>query len=98
MGKIEYQILTINKMIALYCKLKHGNYTLCSECESLFLYANQKLLKCPFGDKKPECRDCKIHCYNAEMRQKMKIVMKFSGPRMIIYHPTDFFKHLINKK
>jgi len=98
MSKIEYQIHTINKMIVLYCKHKHGKEKLCAECESLFQYANQRLLKCPFGDNKPECRDCKIHCYNAEMRQKMKLVMKFSGPRMIIYHPADFIKHLFSKK
>ncbi len=98
MGKIEYQIQTINKMIVLYCKLKHGQQKLCTECEDLYQYANQRLQKCPFGDNKPECKDCKIHCYNNEMRKRMKDVMKFTGPRMLIYHPTDFLKHLISKK
>ncbi len=98
MSKIEYQIHTINKMIAMYCKHKHNLNKLCVECESLFQYANQRLLKCPFGENKPTCKDCKIHCYNAEMKIKMKEVMKFSGPRMLLYHPFDFLKHLKSQR
>jgi hypothetical protein len=29
------------------------------------------------------------------MRAEIQKVMKFSGPRMILYYPLDFIKHLI---
>jgi len=85
-------------MLHLFCKLKHGGTKLCFECNELYNYAELRLQKCPYGKDKPECKDCKIHCYNEEMRKRMKEVMKFTGPRMLIYHPTDFLKHLISKK
>ena len=31
------------------------------------------------------------------MKEKVKDVMKFSGPRLLIYRPVDFFRHLIGK-
>lgn len=98
MDKIEYQIETIHKMVVIYCKKKHNKTGLCSDCEELYLYAKHRLELCPFGIDKPECKDCQIHCYNAQKRQKMKEVMRFSGPRMLLYHPLDFLKHLKSKK
>lgn len=32
------------------------------------------------------------------MRQQIKKVMRFSGPRMIIYHPVMAVRHLIESK
>lgn len=31
------------------------------------------------------------------MREKIRAVMKFSGPRLIIYNPIELIKHAINK-
>jgi hypothetical protein len=31
------------------------------------------------------------------MREKIKEVMRFSGPRMLLYHPLDAFRHLLGK-
>ncbi|MDO9153101.1 MAG: nitrous oxide-stimulated promoter family protein [Paludibacter sp.] len=98
MNKIEYQIQTIRKMIALYCKKKHAKPQPCDECADLYEYAKLRLEKCPYGIKKPECRDCTIHCYNEVMRSKMRLVMRFSGPRMLCYYPLDFLKHAVSKK
>ena len=44
------------------------------------------------------CSNCKVHCYKEEMKEKIKIVMRYSGPRMLFYHPVMALKHVILSK
>ena len=97
MGNIAAEMRTIEKMISLYCHSKHGGKVLCAECDQLKQYALQRLSKCPFGDEKGACSNCSVHCYKINMRENIRAVMRFSGPRMILYYPMDFVKHLIKK-
>lgn len=80
-------------MIRLYCKRKEGNSTLCPECEQLIEYAKKRLTHCRYGENKKACRRCLTHCYNPDMRQRIREVMRYSGPRMIFFAPGEFFKH-----
>lgn len=41
------------------------------------------------------CSNCRVHCYKPEMREKIREVMRFSGPRMIFYHPVPAVYHVI---
>lgn len=92
----EYQ--TIEAMVRLYCKKSHGRKSLCSDCAKLLAYAGQRIEKCPFGVDKPTCEKCTVHCYKPEMRQRVKDVMRFSGPRMLSRHPVLAIRHLIRSK
>ena len=67
---------------------------MCDECSVLFEYACDRLDRCPDGDRKGVCKKCIRHCYNREMRVRIKEVMRFSGPRMLWYYPADFVRHL----
>lgn len=85
----------IIKMITLYCRGKHKQTNvLCAECEELVRYAVDRLDRCCFGEDKPTCKACIIHCYSPKMKDKMRSVMRFSGPRMIFVHPIYTLKHL----
>lgn len=96
MSNIEEQKEVIKLMITVYCNKNHKNSdTLCDECNELYTYACDRLDRCIFGEKKGSCGKCKIHCYKKDMRDKIKKVMKFSGPRMILYKPTYVIKHAI---
>ena len=44
------------------------------------------------------CSNCKVHCYKPEMREKIREVMRFSGPRMILYHPIMAIRHVIESR
>lgn len=44
------------------------------------------------------CQNCKIHCYRNEMRDKIKEVMRSSGPRMLMHHPILTVQHLIESQ
>ncbi len=91
--KREKEIL--KKMITVFCQSRHKNDQMCSECRQLLSYAHLKLDKCPFKENKTACSKCKVHCYEPQMRQKIKEVMRYSGPRMIYKHPVAAIKHLL---
>jgi len=97
MGKIETEKQTVAYMIGLYCKKKHKTTSLCNTCEELKVYALERLTRCQYGDSKAACKNCTTHCYKVIMRQRIRDVMKFSGPRMIFYYPIDYVQHLFNK-
>lgn len=95
MTRIEKEKQTINLMINLYCKKKHKQKNvLCKDCQELLDYAHKRLDFCKFGNEKSFCSNCPIHCYKKDMRTKVKDVMRFSGPRLIIYSPMQFIKHI----
>lgn len=88
----------VKKMITLYCRKNHGDEgALCEHCAALETYALARLTFCPFGEEKSACSNCKVHCYKDDFRQLIKMVMRFSGPRMILYHPLYSIGHLFKK-
>ena len=90
--------MVVEEMIRLYCKHNHHTDDLCPECKKLAEYAKLRSEKCPFMKEKTFCVNCKVHCYKPEMREKIRTVMRYSGPRMIIYHPILALWHLITSK
>ncbi|HHT22902.1 MAG TPA: nitrous oxide-stimulated promoter family protein [Bacteroidales bacterium] len=100
MSSIDYEKVTIEKMVQLYCRNKHKDKSekLCPDCQEVLIYAQDRLDKCPFGDDKGACSECSIHCYKKEMKEKVKVIMRFSGPRMLLYHPFDFLIHYTKDK
>ena len=80
---------------SILTEIKEKNVTLCPRCEELLHYAHARLDRCPFGEKKKACKQCSIHCYKPAMREQMRRVMRFSGPRMLIYAPWEAIKHLL---
>ena len=98
-SKREREKRTVSLMIRIYCKKKHGpTKGLCPECEALDAYARMRSDKCPFMETKTFCSNCKVHCYKADMREKIRAVMRFSGPRMIFSHPIMAIRHVIESK
>ena len=96
--KREREKETVSLMIRLYCRKKHGGKALCSECAELDAYARLRSDKCPFMETKTFCSNCKVHCYKKDMREKIREVMRFSGPRMIFHHPIMAIRHVIESK
>lgn len=83
-------------MIRLFCHKKEGHATLCDDCKALTIYAFDRLDHCRYGNRKGSCRRCPVHCYRPEMRDRIRQVMRFSGPRMLLYHPIEALRHLLN--
>ncbi len=91
---------TIAVMIAMYCRSHHGDNArtaaLCSECAELQSYALRRLETCRFKERKPTCAKCTVHCYAPVMRQRVRAVMRFAGPRMTYRHPIMALWHLLD--
>ena len=79
----------VEEMIQLYCRKNHSKEErqgrkMCPVCQELSDYAKFRSQKCPFMEQKTFCANCKV--------------MRFSGPRMILYHPFLAVWHLICSK
>ena len=67
---------------------------LCPQCQALLDYAHKRLDHCKFGEDKPSCTRCPVHCYKPAMREHIRQVMRYSGPRMLLHDPIMAIKHL----
>jgi len=94
------ELRTIEAMLRMYCRA-HGHLPrapLCASCNELREYASRRLERCVFGDAKPTCTNCLVHCYSADMREQVRVVMRWAGPRMLLRHPVLGILHIIDGK
>ena len=95
--RIRREKQTVTAMIDIYCRDQHGTRSdLCPECAALQSYAMQRLERCPFGEEKSTCANCTIHCYRPAMREQIRVVMRYAGPRMIWRHPVLAVRHVLD--
>lgn len=95
--RIHREKRTVAAMIDLYCRDEHGTQgELCADCQALHDYAMQRLDRCPFGEEKTTCATCAIHCYKPAMRERVRVVMRTAGPRMIWKHPVLAVRHVLD--
>jgi Nitrous oxide-stimulated promoter len=89
---------TVSAIVHMYCRAKHGSGApaLCEACRTLHDYAQRRLERCVFGDGKPTCAGCTVHCYKPRMREQMRAVMMWAGPRMLWRHPVLAIRHKLD--
>lgn len=94
-NRLDRERHTIQVMIELHCREQHhASGSLCAECQELLAYAMQRIDKCPYKMAKPTCAQCPIHCYRPDMRERVRQVMRYAGPRMMVRHPVLAVLHL----
>ena len=96
--RIARERLTMAKMVGMYCSAHHGNAgdVLCAACREFLSYAEARLQKCPYGEDKPTCANCPIHCYKPARKAQAAKIMRFSGPRMLLRHPLLAIAHQLD--
>ncbi len=105
MTRKEREKRTVRMMVGIYCRgncRRAGGIVtykggLCESCGELLEYACRKIDACGMGERKKSCRKCPVHCYRPEMREKIRAVMRYAGPRMMFYHPVAAIRHLIDE-
>jgi hypothetical protein len=65
-------------------------------CRDFLNYADLRLRKCPFGEHKPTCSNCPVHCYKKERKEEAREIMRFAGPRMLLRHPILAIAHQLD--
>ena len=95
-SRISRESKTVAVMISDYCRDHHQNDGLCLECIELTNYALERLRECPFQEGKTVCVKCPVHCYKPDMRERIRSVMRYAGPRMIYRHPVLAILHIVD--
>jgi hypothetical protein len=95
--RLARELATLAAMFAINCRDLHGTGdALCDECAALLAYATRRLDRCVFGDNKPTCANCTVHCYSADKREDVRAVMRYAGPRMMWHHPVLALRHVLD--
>jgi len=93
---LSRELLTISKMVDIYCGDHHNRDVLCENCQEFMDYAEVRLQKCPYGEDKPTCANCPIHCYKPARREQARQIMRYAGPRMLLRHPLLTIAHKLD--
>lgn len=94
---MQREARTVEAMIRRFCRDHHADkITPCEECRELLAYARKRLQHCPFQQHKTTCGKCPVHCYAPEKRERIRTVMRYAGPRMLLSHPILAILHLID--
>ena len=98
-NRMKREAETIKVMVGIYCSHHHQlNVSDCPECSDIQNYALDRLNYCPFQEGKTSCKNCPIHCYKPSMKDEVKRVMRYSGPRMVLRHPVLTIFHFIDDR
>jgi len=97
--RLKREHYTMQCMVEIYCHDHHGTGAAgpCEGCRTFLGYAEQRLEKCPYGENKPTCARCPIHCYKRAQREQAKAIMRYAGPRMTFRHPWLSLTHVLDK-
>ena len=95
--RIAREKRTLSAMVRMYCRDRHGTGgDLCRDCREVLEYARCRLDKCPYQETKPTCAVCPIHCYEPGMKERVRAVMRHSGPRLMRRHPILALLHVLD--
>ncbi|UCC17922.1 MAG: nitrous oxide-stimulated promoter family protein [Dehalococcoidales bacterium] len=96
--RLQREYRTVEVMISIFCNKHHRLQFVCNDCKELRDYALERLEICPFRKEKPTCAKCPVHCYKPVMREKIREVMRYAGPRMIFRHPVMAIRHILDSR
>lgn len=96
--RLARERLTMSKMVGMYCSAQHDSSgdPLCAACQEFLDYAEIRLEKCPYGEDKPTCANCPIHCYKPARKAQAREIMRYAGPRMLLRHPLLAIAHQLD--
>jgi Nitrous oxide-stimulated promoter len=96
--RLRREARTVDLMVRMYCRDRHGPSPLCADCAALLEYSLRRIDACRFGPEKPTCARCTVHCYRPAMREQIRAAMRYSGPRMTYRHPYLAVRHLMDRR
>ena len=96
-GRLAREWKTMSAMVQIFCRDHHHTTdSLCAGCHEFLDYAEIRLRRCRFGEEKPTCAKCPVHCYQRDRREQARLVMRYAGPRMVWEHPLLSLYHWLD--
>ncbi|MBR0405322.1 MAG: nitrous oxide-stimulated promoter family protein [Eggerthellaceae bacterium] len=90
----------LEAMGLIFCKAHHsGEKDACGLCPSCRATVEETLARtavCPFNHE-GNCQDCAIHCQRGEARERIREIMRYAAPRMVLRHPLMTAEYLRRK-
>ena len=88
-------------MIEMYCRDHHDGASrdedgLCGDCAELLAYARVAAGQVPVRDGQADLRGLPDALLRPVMRERVRDVMRYSGPRMLKRHPVLAVAHLVD--
>jgi len=98
--RLNREYKTMVRMVSIFCADQHGGKrsTVCHDCREFLEYAAKRLEKCPYGEEKPSCANCPVHCYKSAQREHARRIMRYAGPRMSYRHPWLAVMHMLDSR
>lgn len=98
-SRLAREYRTLERMVVIYCRDRHipTAQSPCADCAAFLAYAERRLAKCPYGQEKPTCARCPVHCYKPVQREQARVMMQYAGPRMALRHPWLSLLHVLDK-
>ena len=103
----EREKRTISNMVAIYCAGHHdralrtetgyAGEAMCPDCKAIDDYCVLRTDRCRSMAVKTNCEECGNHCYAPAERERIREIMRYSGPRMMLHHPLAAIRHLMKK-
>ena len=88
---------TMSAMVSIYCRDHHEQSGgLCAKCRQFLDYTQVRLERCRFGEAKPTCAKCPVHCYQRERREQARVIMRYAGRGMLWEHPLLSWRHWLD--
>ncbi|MDD7317298.1 MAG: nitrous oxide-stimulated promoter family protein [Prevotella sp.] len=96
-NKIEREKKTVRMMIEHYSRRKLKQENVPEEYLRLAEYACRRLDRCRFGEQKTSCKTCPVHCYAPHERDMIRQIMRWAGPRMLLFAPIAAIRHMLGR-
>ena len=79
--KRKLELKTMYQIIGIYCHNKHHTPKgqLCEACEQVWEYAEHRI---------------ETQCYAPNYREKIREIMRYGGPRMLLVSPIQVIRHM----
>lgn len=91
---------TLEAIGRIYCSAHHDGEKdaagLCPSCREAVDATIARVEACPFGHE-GNCQDCTVHCQRGEAQQRIREIMAYSAPRMLLRHPAMTARYLAKK-
>ena len=98
-GKREREKRTVALMIRLYCRKKHGTKKIFVPNAKHFRSMRcSAVINAPLWKPRPFALTAVCIVTSRKCVKKIREVMRFSGPRMILHHPVMAVRHVIESK
>lgn len=94
--KRKLELKTMYQIIGIYCHNKHHTpkgqlYEDMHQCDAPHI---PKPARKPHMESKTFCSVCKTHCYAPNYREKIREIMRYGGPRMLLVSPIQVIRHM----